>query len=135
METAKDNFEHTPLFNGSFQTLLRIDELLKHCSTYRVNDNIIGYKANLREVYKETLGFLETKERTKALKDWAKIEGYTITEQEYTILFDKELWIDLDKFDMWIRLKLHKKGVTFAKNKKAIDGMAKIMQRYKLNES
>lgn len=139
----KGENDFTSAFNGSLDTLDRIGTLLKLCSDYCVNDNIRGYKRNLWELLKESQGFLKSEEIKTARKIWIGdkdkkrkgIKDYDISydEDNDKYSYDKELFDLLEKFDFWIRLKLHRQQVTMAKRRDMIDKMVGLKNRYGIN--
>jgi len=120
-----------PMFNGSIDTLQRINLLLMDCSKYRVNNNPIGHKANLFELYKETYGLLRVKQRTTAEQIKKQIEYYNIQRDEETgaLKFDHDLWEELDKLDLHLRHCLHINKITFTSFQN-IDKMAELYSKY-----
>ena len=121
-------------FNGSVQTLDRINDLLVHCSLYAVNDHILGYYRNLKELFKESQGFLSQAELKTAWNKWEKVRAYTLAQDtENNLIVDSELFEALEGFDFWIRKKLHNHKVTMALKQEWLSGMEKINRRYKLD--
>lgn len=118
-------------FNGSLQTLDRIHALLNDASKYVVNEHLLGYKANLRELFKESQGFLNAAERKRAWSMWLKIAAIPIIrDDEDNITFDSQLWDLLEAFDFWLRFKLHKHHVTMVTKQQLEFGISKIAKKY-----
>jgi len=117
-------------FNMSIKTLERIHELLMDCALYSVNVDVLGYKKNLYELYKETNPHLNKDEKKKAGEKWDKIEEFGINITEEVIEFDKELIILLNKFDFWLRGKLHDHRLTFSKSDATHKGLDSQRKKY-----
>lgn len=119
-------------FTGSIQSIIRLDQLLKDCSSYAVNEIVIGFRNNLREVLKEGQGYLTRQEYIKAFKDWKEIEGYDISidEDNITVKFDSALLKKLHEFDFWLRHRLFKRGATMGAKAEFTHGMQKLMTKY-----
>jgi hypothetical protein len=132
----KIDYDFGDRWNMSLMTLKRIDELLKHCQVYSVNNHVLGLKNNLFEIYKESKGWLNSKEIKTADKQWSKINEYEIKIENDILVFDNDLKPLLDKFDFWIRYKLHKKKVTFdskdISNNRGLSGLGK---KYNLEDN
>lgn len=122
-------------FNMSLQTLSRIDEILKDCSFYAVNNNILGYMRNLRELNKEAVGFYDKEELKKSFGFWRIINKYEkdIIMSEEKLSYDEKLIVVLDTFDIWVRILLHKKKITFSM-KDAKSGLNRLDQKYGLTK-
>lgn len=121
------------LFNGSIDTLNRINELIKHISAYRVNGHWIGMKENLGELLVEAQGCLSKEEYKKGWKDFLEIDQYPITvNDEGLLVYDEELPIKLKKFNQWLRLKLYKHKLTMAKGWGGYDKLQLLRKRYGL---
>ena len=121
-------------FNGAVQTLSRIDELIRHISSYNVNDELKGVYENLSELYIESQGFL-SKPELKTLKNkWDNVNIYwkktTIKEEEY--IYSSELKRVLWSFSAWIRLKLHRHKVTMAGKKEIADALSNLYKKYNI---
>lgn len=123
-------------FTGSVQSILRLDQLLKDCSFYSVNDILIGFKNNLREILKEGQGYLSSQELKKAVKDWDEIESFDIVvdENNMVVKFDHDLLKKLHKFDFWVRMRLFKRGALMGSKKEHAFGMKKLMKKYGINQ-
>ena len=120
-------------FNGSLQTLDRIHEILCCMSKYAANGHIVGWKANLKELFKEAQGFLTTAERETAWKKWRKIELCPIVIKDDVAKWDASLETALDELDFWLRLKLHTHKVTMASKKEWQHGLQKLAKKYDLD--
>lgn len=105
--------QDTP-FNMAIKTLERIHDLLIDCAGYCVNNNVIAYKRNLKEIWKEANGHLTKPERTIATNKWGVIDKIEIKVYDEAVIFDSKLWGLLDDFDFWIRKKLHEHNLTFS---------------------
>lgn len=102
-------------FNMAIKTLERIHNLLIDCALYAVNNNIIAYKKNLYELYKESNPHLNKGEKETACKKWALLDAYEIKIKDERVSFDPKLMILLNAFDFWIRNKLHLHNLTFSR--------------------
>ena len=110
------------VFNMSLESLSRINELLKSCSTYSVNSNWLGLRNNLLEVYKELV-------RCSKLKDEEKMELKTRWEtlqllkcgidKRGLLIYDERLPALLTEFDFFIGSMLFKQGLSMAKSEDA----------------
>ncbi len=131
----KEEEQKIPMFNGSIDTLQRINFLLVDCQKYRVNNNPIGHRANLFEVYKECYGFLTQKEITKAQELRQKIISFKVGKDEETgeILFEPEIFEYLDELDIYLRSLLVKHRVTFS-TFAANDRMAELYKQYGISK-
>lgn len=121
-------------FNGAVQTLGRIDELIRHISSYNVNDELKGVYENLSELYIESQGFL-SKPELKTLKNkWDKVnyswKKTIIKNDEYIYCSDLKsvLW----SFSAWIRLRLHRHKVTMAGKKEIADALSNLYKKYNI---
>jgi len=126
-----DSAEESP-FNGSLDTLARINNLIEDISFYNINSNIIGLKANLYELLIEGQGCLNKSEFKKAWEDWEKLDKIEI-ELDYekgTYTFDDQLIIFLQKFNQWLRLKLYRHNLTMAKSSGSLDKFQMMYKRY-----
>lgn len=132
---GKDSDVVEAAFNGSLQTLERIHNLILHISAYRVNNNIFGFRNNLSELLIESQGFLSKQEYVKAWKDWEKLAEFEISvcEDEEAAVYDDRLLLLLDRFNAWLRLKLHRHKVTMASKREMIHGLDKIKKKYGLD--
>ena len=119
-------------YHGTWHSLERINELLQHCQMYAANDHLLGHRNNLREIFKESQGFLSKAEKLTAWNKWREIEVYPITIKDEQIVFDPKLRAALDHFDFWIRLKLHNHNVTFSKKAEHLLGLEKIEKKYNI---
>ena len=117
-------------FNGAIATLERINDLLKDSASYRVQEDILNYKANIRELIKESLPFLKKQQHDKLLRDWYKLQSYEITINDFSVSYDRELIEELDKLDLWLRKWLHKEKVTFWKHDKTKSGFEAVAENY-----
>lgn len=132
-ETTVEDKELGVAFNGSLHTLDRINGLLVDICVYSVNDHILAYKNNLRELFKETQGFLTKPEFKLAWDKWQEILKFEIVKtDDDTIKFDSKLADLLQTFDFWLRLKLHRHHITMATKKEYLLGMEKIKKKYNL---
>lgn len=120
------------LLNGSALTIRRIDALLRDISFYSVSESARGFRNNLRELWKETQGYLPKNSYSKAVKDWASIESYDITvnSNNYTVSYDKKLLLELQSFHTWLLLRLHRAGVTMGKKPDPLGGFGKMVRTY-----
>ncbi len=137
MKPDKKDAVFSAAFNGSLQTLDRIHELLQHCSAYCVNEHVVGYRQNLKEIFKEAQGFLSKAELLVANKKWGEVEGYSVVvdQERDTATFDEGLLVALEAFDFWIRLKLHRHHVTMASKREFQHGLKHMMSRYGLDQN
>lgn len=121
-------------FNGSLETLQRIDKLIQDISFYRVNQNWEGMKENLGELLNETQGALNNSEYQKAWEMWNKIEEMPIImDINNSILsYPAELPIKLKEFNSWLRFKIYKNKLTMAKSSGSLDKMDMMRKRYGL---
>ncbi len=131
-QKGEDTYYSTPAFNGALQTLERIHLTLIDISRYAVNENVLGMKANLRELFKEVQGFLNKAERLQAWRMWSLIDSFPIVQEERIVKYDSELLAALNKFDFWLRMKLHDHGVTFTDKKGFISNVWKLRKQYDL---
>jgi hypothetical protein len=118
-------------FNGALHTLDRVNELIKSVTSYRVNEHLLGFKLNLRELLIEGQGFLKQPEFKEAWLKWAEIESFpvVIDREEGKVSFDHRLWPKLDDFNSWLRLKLHENHVTMVSRKEWEAGISKVRKR------
>lgn len=120
--------QDTP-FNMAIATLERIDELLKDCANYCVNNHVIAYKRNLKEVLKEAWGHLTKEERKVSINKWTSINEIKIVVLEDGLEYDSKLKDLLEDFDFWIRWKLHDHNLTFSR-KEANKGLEAQYNKY-----
>lgn len=127
--------KQVPAFNGAVNTLDRINQLLIDMQKYRVNNNPLGHRANLFELYKEVYPMLTQKEQEKAKKQRRIIKEYAVTQDEDTgeLFFDEELFDELDELDLYLRSALVKKKISFAFFT-SVDKMAALYRKYGINE-
>ena len=125
--------EFMTAFNGSIDTLQRINTLIQHISIYRSNGHLQGFKENLGELFIECQGFLTKDELKKAKRDWTEINEMRldITESGH-VVYDKKLMQKMIDYSSWLRLKLHKHEVTMASKSDLKRGFDKLYQRYNL---
>jgi len=127
----KPEDKHDSPFNGSLDTLSRINELIKDISNYRVNNHWLGMKENLGELVIEAQGCLQKEELKKAWTDWGEIEKLQIkVNDEGTVTYDEELPKKLKQFSRWIRLKLYRHNLTMAKTSGSLDKFQMMYKRY-----
>lgn len=126
--------EEGAVFNGSLATLERIHNLIVDITRYDVNFNLLGYRNNLKELYFESRGFLDKKERVQARNTWEKIKGLkcVVDHERGTSVYAPELPDLLDLFNSWLRLRLHRHNVTMAKKDLMNIGVNFQRRRYKL---
>lgn len=103
--------EYNPDFNGSIATLQRIDQQLQDCTYCRVNHQWIGYQNNLLELYKEVYDWLTTKEAKEG--EFLLSPLYTFDTEEQEISIKSEDISRLDRYDIQIRQRIKKEGLTF----------------------
>ena len=133
MADNEDKKEDNTPFNGSLDTLSRINQLIIDISDYRINQHWIGLRENLGELLNEAQGCLSKGEYEKAWKDWESIEALEITiNSDGTLTYDDSVPFKLKKFSSWLRLKLYKHNLTMAKSFGSIDKMANLSKRYNL---
>ena len=135
--TYKDKDSDIPdsPFNGSLDTLARLNDLIKAVSDYRVNNHWLGMKENLGELLNEAQGCLSKDEYNKAWKDWGEIESFDISINENgSVTFDDKLPLKLKKFSSWIRLKLYRHNLTMAKISGGLDKFQMMYKRYGLSQ-
>lgn len=118
-------------FNGSLDTLSRINQLITDISSYRVNNHWLGMKENLGELLNEAQGCLSKAEYKKAWADWEKIEAQQIViNDDESISFDENLPVMLKRFSSWLRLKLYRHNLTMAKTSGGLDKLQMMYNRY-----
>lgn len=131
----KFDFDMGDKWNMSLMTLQRIDQLLKDCQKYSVNNNLLGLRQNMLEVYKESRPWLKKPEKVTAQKKWEKVQEFKFeyNYEEQSISYPDGLREALDDFDFWIRNKLHVHKVTFdSKDVQKNRGMAGLQSKYNL---
>lgn len=123
-------------FNGSLDTLSRINNLINSISSYRVNGHWWGMKENLGELLDESQGCLGKDELKKAWRDWEEIEAMDIkiNENDDTVSYDDALPLKLKKFSSWLRLKLYRHNLTMAKSSGSLDKFQMLYKRYGLHQ-
>lgn len=126
------------VFNGSIDKLKRIDELIKDCSFYAVNEGLRGFKHNLRELYRETGVFMNKDQKKKSNAVWwgekgkPGIEETTIAyKEDGSQIFDPGLYLRLNKFFFFLTKILDETGVTWAR-KEMRDGFKSLAKKYGL---
>lgn len=131
-QTQEEEKLDTP-FNGSLDTLSRINLLIQDIIESRVNSNWLVMKENLGELLNESQGCLTKDEYTKAWKDWGIIESYQINiDDEGYLIYDDNIPSLLQKFSSWLRLKLYKHNLTMAKTGHQFDKFNSLYKRYKI---
>jgi hypothetical protein len=120
-------------FNGSVDTLKRIDELIIHVQIYSSNFHTLGFKENLRLLLYQCRGFLTKVERKKARKDWDEIEKLKLViNDDGTFTEDEELRKKLLKIFEWLQYKLVVHEITMVKRADFDIGIDKAKSRYGL---
>jgi hypothetical protein len=134
LSEAQNSEDEGRFWNGSLATLERIHNLICDITRYDVNGNFLGYRNNLKELYFETRGFLSKPERIKARKEWEAIESMTliVDAENGTASYDLLLPKALDRFNSWLRLRLHRHNVTMAKGDLAQLGLSFQRKKYGL---
>ena len=135
MNKKKDSVDKVEdnVFNGSLATLMRIDELIRHISIYRVNHHLLGFKENLGELLIESQGFLNFHENKKAWDDWENINNLKLDfDSDGNVIFDDSLFNALVELSSYLRLRLKKNKVTWAKARDFGDNFNNFYKKYGL---
>jgi hypothetical protein len=127
--------EEKSVFNGSLDTLTRINNLIIDISLYRVNEHWFGMKENLGELLVEAQGCLSESKNNNEFKElwgeWNEIEEMVIVfNDDGTLTFDEKLPKALKDFNAKLRLKLYRHDLTMAKASGFVDRLSRLSNHY-----